>query len=122
MTAAISRRYSNSSPAGAQKLFEMLPTVRIGTSHLIERDVRGGEILERLLLCLRANSLPLRATHTRLEMHARCQREMVEKKRRGVPNGAANSVKLTETANTVDSLAVQVECLGRPANIQAWLR
>jgi hypothetical protein len=55
-------------------------------------------------------------------MHAKCQREMVEKKRRGVPNGAANSVKLTETANTVDSLAVQVECLGRPANIQAWLR
>jgi hypothetical protein len=38
---------------------------------------------------------------------------MVEKKRRGVPNGAASSVKLTETANTVDSLAVQVECLGR---------
>jgi hypothetical protein len=55
-------------------------------------------------------------------MHAKCQREMVEKKRRGVPNGATNSVKLTETANTVDSLAVQVECLGRPATIQAWLR
>jgi hypothetical protein len=55
-------------------------------------------------------------------MHAKCQREMVEKKRRGVPNGAANSVKLTETADTVDSLAVQVKCLGRPANIQAWLR
>jgi hypothetical protein len=46
-------------------------------------------------------------------MHAKCQCEMVEKKRRGVPNGAASSVKLTETANTVDSLAVQVECLGR---------
>jgi hypothetical protein len=44
---------------------------------------------------------------------------MVEKKRRGVLNGAANSVKLTETANAVDSLDVQVECLGRPANIQA---
>jgi hypothetical protein len=28
---------------------------------------------------------------------------MFEKKRRGVPNGAANSVKLTETANTVDT-------------------
>jgi hypothetical protein len=37
---------------------------------------------------------------------------MVEKKRKGVPNGAANSVKVTGTANTVDSLAVQVECLG----------
>jgi hypothetical protein len=48
-------------------------------------------------------------------MHAKCQREMVEKKRRGVPNGAANSVKLTETANIVDSLTVQVECFGRPA-------
>jgi hypothetical protein len=35
---------------------------------------------------------------------------MVEKKRRDVPNGAANSVELTETANTVDSRAVQVEC------------
>ena len=45
-------------------------------------------------------------------MHARCQREIVEKKRKGVPNGAANSVKVTGTANTVDSLAVQVECLG----------
>jgi hypothetical protein len=77
---------------------------------------------DRLLLCLRATSLPLRATLTPLEMHAKCQCEMVEKKRRGVPNGAANSVKLTEPANTVDSLAVQVECLGRPANIQAWLR
>jgi hypothetical protein len=44
---------------------------------------------------------------------------MVEKKRRGVPNGAANSVKHTETANTVDSLAVQVEWLGCRANIQA---
>jgi hypothetical protein len=41
----------------AQKLVEMLPIVRIGTSHLIQRDVRGGEILERLLLCLRATSL-----------------------------------------------------------------
>ena len=100
----------------------MQPTVRTGTSHLTERDVRGGEILERLLLCLRVTSLSLRATLTPLGMHAKCQREMVEKKRRGVPNGAANSVKLTETANTVDSLAVQVECLGRPANIQAWLR
>ena len=68
--------------------------------------MRGGKILERLLLCLRATSLLLRATLTPLEMHAECQREMVEKKRRGVPNGAANSVKLTETANTVDSLAV----------------
>jgi hypothetical protein len=58
----------------------MLPTVRIGTSHLIERDVRGGDILERLLLCLRATSLPLRATLTPLATHARCQREMVEKK------------------------------------------
>jgi hypothetical protein len=47
---------------------------------------------------------------------------MVEKKRRGVPNSAVNSVKLTETAITVDSFTVQVECLGRPANIQAWLR
>jgi hypothetical protein len=47
---------------------------------------------------------------------------MVEKKGRGLPNGGANSVKLTETANTVDSLAVQVECWGRPAKIQAWLR
>ena len=47
---------------------------------------------------------------------------MIEKTRRGVPNGAANSVKLTETANTVDSLAVQVECLARPGNIQVWLR
>jgi hypothetical protein len=47
---------------------------------------------------------------------------MVEKKRRGVPNGAANSVKLAKTANTADSIGVQVECLGRPANIQAWLR
>ena len=55
-------------------------------------------------------------------MHVKCQREMVEKKRRGVPNGAVNSVKLTETANTVDSLAVQADFLGRPANIQAWLR
>jgi hypothetical protein len=55
-------------------------------------------------------------------MHAGCQRERVEKKRRGVPNGAANSVNLTETANTADSLAVQIKCLGRPANIQAWLR
>ena len=100
----------------------MLLTVRIGTSRLIELDVRGGEILGRLLLYLRATSLRLRATLTPLEMHARCQCEMVEKKRRGVPNGAANSVKLTETANTVDSLAVQVECLGRSANIQAWLR
>jgi hypothetical protein len=27
-----------------------------------------------------------------------------------------------ETADTVDSVAVQVKCLGRPANIQAWLR
>jgi hypothetical protein len=55
-------------------------------------------------------------------MHAKYQREMVEKKRRGVPNRTANSVKLTETANTVDSLAVHVECLERPENIQAWLR
>jgi UDP-N-acetylglucosamine transferase subunit ALG13 len=55
-------------------------------------------------------------------MHAKCQREMVEKKRRGVPNGAANSVKLTETANAVDSLVVQVEYLGRPVIIQTWLR
>jgi hypothetical protein len=47
---------------------------------------------------------------------------MVDKKRRDVPNGAANSAKFAETANTVDSLAVQVECLGRPASIQAWLR
>jgi hypothetical protein len=117
MTAAISR----SSPAPPKNLLRCCP-VRIGTSHLIERDVRGGEILERLLLCLRATSLLLRATLTPLEVHARCQREMLETKRRGVPNGAANSVKLTETANTVDSLAVQVECLGRPANIQAWLR
>ena len=100
----------------------MLPTVRIGTSHLIERDARGGEILERLPLCTRATSLLLRATLTPLEMHVKRQREVVEKKRRGVPNGAANSVKLAETANTVDSLAVQVECLGRPANTQAWLR
>jgi hypothetical protein len=122
MTAAISRRYSSSSPRAAEKLVEMLPTVRIGTSHLIERDVRGGVILECLLLCLRATSLPFRATLAPLEMHAKCQSEMVEKKRRGVPNGAANSVKLTETANTVDSLAVQVKCLGRPANIQVWLR
>ena len=37
---------------------------------------------------------------------------MVEKKRRDVPSGAANSVKLTETANTVDSLAVQLEMFG----------
>jgi hypothetical protein len=43
----------------------MLPTVRIGTAHLIERDVRGWEILERLFLCLRATSLLLRATLTR---------------------------------------------------------
>jgi hypothetical protein len=92
----------------------MLPTVRIGTAHLI-----GGEILERLFLCLRATSLLLRATFTPLEVHAKCQSEMVEKKRKGVPNDAANSVKLTETANTVDSLALQIECLGRPANIQA---
>jgi hypothetical protein len=62
---------------------------------------------------------PEETEHTPLGMHARCQREMVEKKRRGVLNGAANSVKLTETANAVDSLDVQVECLGRPANIQA---
>jgi hypothetical protein len=88
----------------------MLPTVRIGTSHLIERDVRGGKILERLLLCLRATSLLLRATLAPLEMHARCQCEMVETKRRGVPNGAANSVKLTETEDTVDSLAVFLLC------------
>jgi hypothetical protein len=47
---------------------------------------------------------------------------MVDKKRRDVPNGAANSAKFAEIANAVDSLAVQVECLGRPANIQAWLR
>jgi hypothetical protein len=100
----------------------MLPTVRIGTSHLIERDARGGEILERLPLCTRATSLLLRATLTPLEMHVKRQREVVEKKRRGVPNGAANSVKLAETANTVDSLTVQLECLGRPASIQAWLR
>jgi len=121
MTATISRLYSSSRPAPLKNLLRCCP-VRIGTSHLIERDVRGGKILERLLLCLRATSLRLRATLTPLEMHARCQCEMVEKKRGGVPNGAANSVKLTETANTVDSLAVQVECLGRPANIQAWLR
>jgi len=57
-----------------------------------------------------------------LDMHAKYQREMVEKKRRGVPNRTANSVKLTETANTVDSLALHVECLERPENIQAWLR
>jgi hypothetical protein len=109
-------------PRAAQNLVEILPTVCLGTSHLIERDVRGGEILERLLLCLQATSLLLRATLTPLEMHVKCQREVVEKKRRGSANGAANSVKLTETANNVDSLAVQVECLGRPANIQAWLR
>jgi hypothetical protein len=42
-------------------------------------------------------------------MHAKCQREMVEKKRKSLPKDAANSVKLTETANTVDSLAVQGE-------------
>jgi hypothetical protein len=35
---------------------------------------------------------------------------MVEKKRRDVPNGAANFVELTETANTVESRVVQVEC------------
>ena len=90
----------------------MLPIVRFGTSHLIERDVRGGEILERLLLCLLVTSLPLRATLTPFEVHVNCQREMVEKKTRGVPNGAANTVKFAETANTVDSLAVQVEYLG----------
>ena len=60
-------------PRTAQKLVKMLPTVRIGTSHLIELDVRGGEILGRLLLCLRATSLRLRATLSPLEMHARCQ-------------------------------------------------
>ena len=60
-------------PRTAQKLVKMLPTVRIGTSHLIELDVRGGEILGRLLLCLRATSLQLRATLTPLEMHAKCQ-------------------------------------------------
>jgi hypothetical protein len=47
---------------------------------------------------------------------------MVENKGRGVPNGGEKSVKLTETANTVNTLAVQVECLGHPANIHAWLR
>jgi hypothetical protein len=46
-------------------------------------------------------------------MHAKCQREMVEKERKSLPKDAANSVKLTETANTVDSLAVQVECTDR---------
>jgi hypothetical protein len=45
----------------------MLPTVLIGTPYLIERDVRGGEILERLLLCLLVTSLPLRATLTPFE-------------------------------------------------------
>jgi hypothetical protein len=45
----------------------MLLTVRIGISHLIERDVRGGEILEGLLLCLLVTSLPLRATLTPLD-------------------------------------------------------
>jgi hypothetical protein len=34
-------------PRAAQKLVEMLPTVRIGTSHLIERDVLG-RFLERV--------------------------------------------------------------------------
>ena len=34
-------------PRAAQKLIEMLPTVRIGTSHLIERDVLG-RFLERV--------------------------------------------------------------------------
>jgi hypothetical protein len=60
-------------PRSAQNFVEMLPAVRIGTSHPIERDVRDGEILERLLLCLRATSLQLRATLTPLEMHAKCQ-------------------------------------------------
>jgi len=46
---------------------------------------------------------------------------MVEKKRRYVPNDAAKSVKLTETANTVDSLAVLAKGLSGPANIQALL-
>jgi len=44
---------------------------------------------------------------------------MVEKKRRYVANDATKSVKLTETANTVDSLAVLAEDLSGPANIQA---
>ena len=36
-------------------------------------------------------------------------------------NDAAKSVKLTETANTVDSLAVLAEDLSGPANIRALL-
>jgi hypothetical protein len=54
-------------------------------------------------------------------MHVICHREMVEKKRRYVANDAAKSVKLAETANTVDSLAVLAEDLSGPANIEALL-
>jgi hypothetical protein len=42
---------------------------------------------------------------------------MVEKKRRYMPSDAAKSVKLTETANTVDSLAMLAEDLRDSANI-----